>query len=107
MSDSKRIPMDLMLHAFGNGPEKETCATCCNFLTVRYGNKRIFKCRAYGATWSNASDWRKKWPACGMFGKIVQKPVITPEIKRAFSASKKLGRPIDGQMEMGVSDEQQ
>lgn len=100
MSDSKCIPVDLMLHAFGPGPDEKTCADCCNLLTVQYGNRRIYKCRAYGATCSNASDWRKKWPACGMFGKIVQKSVITPEIKRAFSKSAKHNQPIDGQMKM-------
>lgn len=107
MSDSKRIPVDLMIHAFGPGPGGKTCSECCNITATQYGNRRIYKCRAYGATCSNASDWRKKWPACGMFGKFTLKQVITDASKRAFTKSVNPEQPIDGQMKMEGSDEQQ
>lgn len=107
MNNSKHRPVDLMRLAFGTGPEEKTCCDCCNIIAVQMGNRRIYKCLAYGATCSNASDWRNKWPTCGMFGKFVQEPAITQKSKLAFSRSGKIEMPIEGQIEMGEPDENQ
>ena len=105
MKTSKSRPVDLMRRAFGTGPDEKTCGDCCNLIAVMAGNKRFFKCRAYGATCSNASDWRKKWPTCGMFGKFAQEPIITFAMKQIFAKSEKPDRPLDGQIAMEVSYE--
>ena len=54
-----------MYRAYGRAYGK--CADCCNFVSGRYHNKVLQKCKAYGLTHSEASDWRKKWNACGLF----------------------------------------
>lgn len=49
---------------FGFKPEK-TCATCGYFREQCVNNKKIFKCAVYGNSPSEATDWRKKYEACG------------------------------------------
>jgi hypothetical protein len=43
-----------------------TCGECSNLITYQYGG-RYFKCGLSRVTSSAASDWRKKWTACGKF----------------------------------------
>ncbi len=56
------------MHAMhGHGPEDKTCGECVYLSTYHPGNQRFFKCDVSGPTRSSASDWRKKWEACGKF----------------------------------------
>ena len=50
----------------GHGPEGATCGTCKHLRAKQYTNT-YFKCLLYGDTGGPASDWRKKWPACGRY----------------------------------------
>ncbi len=54
-----------MLQKHGQAPAGTRCGTCAHFRVFRYNNT-FFKCAAYGITNSNASDWRARWPACGL-----------------------------------------
>ncbi len=63
MSSPRKI--DLMHHLYGY--KAEICGDCCNYFSGRYHNKTLRKCARYGATHSEASDWRKSWTGCGMF----------------------------------------
>lgn len=45
------------------------CGDCCNFLHGRYHDRYLSKCAAYGLTHSEATDWRAKYLACGLFNK--------------------------------------
>lgn len=45
------------------------CAECDNFVTGMYHDKKLQKCTVYGMTHSEASDWRQKYDACGMFNR--------------------------------------
>lgn len=42
------------------------CGECANLIAFRQ-SRTWFKCKVYGVSSSEASDWRKKWPACGKF----------------------------------------
>lgn len=56
------------MHAlYGHGPEDQTCGHCQHLSEYQPGNAKFFKCNLYGPTRSSASDWRKKWEACGAF----------------------------------------
>lgn len=56
------------MHAAHGRSEGHRCGDCMQFVRV-HGDHAVkpFKCVLYGITNSAASDWRKKWPACGKF----------------------------------------
>jgi len=54
------------MHArHGHGPDGVTCGDCVHLVRRRGGTRSYLKCERYGITRSDASDWRKRWPACG------------------------------------------
>lgn len=57
------------MHALFGVDEHHKCGECSNFVCGRYRSKILKKCRAYGLTHSQASDWAKRWTACGLFGR--------------------------------------
>lgn len=59
--------IDLMHQLFG--PGEGTCANCSNYVSGRYQDKILRKCKVYGWTRSEASDWKKSNIACGMKNK--------------------------------------
>ena len=71
------------------------CADCTN-LCVYTANKTWYKCAAYGTSSSAATDWTKKWAACGLYGKPLEADHV-PLIKR-LTSTKQQEKPIDGQM---------
>ena len=56
----------VMVRKFGPGPIGRTCGDCAHLTAREYGRK-YFKCTRYRVSRSAASDWRKKWAACGLF----------------------------------------
>lgn len=58
--------IELMHRLFGVKPD-EKCKNCSNMISGRYHDKILHKCTVYGCTHSEASDWRLKYVACGMF----------------------------------------
>lgn len=67
--------IELMYQQFGKD-EKHKCRDCSNLVYHRY-NRAFYKCKIYGETHSEASDWRLKYVACGMFNKeYTGNPVI-------------------------------
>jgi hypothetical protein len=53
------------------------CGECSNFKRYRYHSKLYRKCTVYGVTNSEASDWAKKYEACGMFNQeYTGRPII-------------------------------
>lgn len=71
------------------------CADCPN-LCIHMTSKRRYKCEAYGKSSSAATDWTKKWAACGLYGKPLEADHV-PLIKR-LTSTKQQEKPIDGQM---------
>ena len=55
------------MHALFGLDERHKCGECSNFVCRWYRSKILKKCRAYGLTHSQASDWAKRWTACGLF----------------------------------------
>lgn len=67
----------LMHLQFGKASEKHICGECSNFERYRYHDKLYRKCTVYGVTSSEASDWAKKYEACGMFNQeYTGRPII-------------------------------
>lgn len=57
--------LGLMWRTYGRRESKK-CGTCAH-LVINLGNtgNRYFKCELYGITSGAATDFRKKWTACG------------------------------------------
>ena len=60
--------IDLMHQLFGKC-DGHRCGECSNFVSGRYHDTILRKCEVYGLTHSEATDWAKRWEACGMFNK--------------------------------------
>lgn len=60
--------IDLMHHLYGQ-IEGKKCSECCHLQSGRYHDTILHKCELYGLTHSEASDWRLKYTACGLFNK--------------------------------------
>ena len=94
--------IDLMHRQFGKC-EGHACRECSNLIHVRAGDRPLTKCKVYGETSSEASDWTQRWQACGMFNKQWDKgPIIRlvrPERTKQEDAQRV---PLDGQMSMEV-----
>lgn len=92
--------IDLMHRIFGKC-DGHTCGECSNL--VDYGSNSYKKCRAYGVTSSEASDWAKRWLACGLFNKPWgDKPImrlVRPTRKDREEAQR---IPLDGQIRMEI-----
>lgn len=94
--------IDLMHRLFGKC-EGHTCGECSNLVEGRYHDKILRKCKVYGMTHSEASDWAKRWQGCGLFNKPWgDKPVmrlVKPERTNREEAQR---IPLDGQMSLEV-----
>lgn len=88
--------IDLMYEFFGRS-EGHRCGDCSNFVCGRNRSGILYKCKAYGLTHSEASDWAKRWEACGMFEKpYTGRPVI--EIARRRDYHKSDAEEVEGQI---------
>ncbi len=72
------------------------CGDCPWCYRVQGHTKGYYKCAAYGNSNSEATDWAKSWPACGLRSKSIQG--ITPMIKRLQCAKRPDNEPIEGQI---------
>lgn len=59
--------INLMHQMFGTAAGK--CGDCDHLVEGRYHDRMLRKCEVYGLTHSEASDWAKRWNACGLFNK--------------------------------------
>ena len=91
--------ISLMHYLFGKASGFHICKECKHFEAFRYHTKNLKKCRVYGITASEASDWANKYEACGMFNKDWNgTPIIERARHRIFD--KKEEEPIDGQISL-------
>lgn len=80
-----------------------TCGECSNLIAVRANDRPLHKCRVYGNTSSEASDWAKRWLACGMFNKPWNKGPLIQLVKPARTKPDEAQRvPLEGQMTFEV-----
>lgn len=82
------------MHALFWADPCHTCGECSNFVTGRYMSRILRKCKIYGLTHSQASDWAKSWMACGMFNReYVGRNAIELEARKIADAL------LDGQID--------
>lgn len=92
--------IDAMHERFGELTDKR-CEDCPNLIQGDYRGIHLRKCTIYGATHSEASDWRKKYVACGMYGKEYSgRPII--ELLKCGQRVIDRENPIEGQMEINL-----
>ena len=66
-AETRRRRAHLALMHARHGTAPETCGTCASLVRVQHGGTGALKCGRFGVTRSEASDWRVRWPACGLW----------------------------------------
>lgn len=90
---SKKI--ELMHELFGSRPG-EKCSGCSNLRAASYNCRRYYKCTVYGDTASDATDWAKSWPACG----LMNQPYTGRRIMELVRSERKPPEPpMEGQID--------
>lgn len=87
--------IDLMHHCFGMHGGKR-CKECFN-LECRKIGRRYYKCRIYGSSNCESTDWRLSYKACGMFNREWNGGRIV-ELVRSGELFDSEDGPIDGQI---------
>ena len=90
--------IDLMHLVYGSAQSGQ-CKDCPHFTEGYYHDRKLMKCSVYGMTHSEATDWRKKWPACA----LINLPFPDNEnriIDRIKTGNTRLEKPIVGQITM-------
>lgn len=77
-----------------------TCKDCPNLecREMRSG-RRYYKCRAYGTSCADSTDWAMSWPACGLFGKPFPSDE-RPMVQRLSYGRRNDPGPVEGQISM-------
>ena len=84
--------IEKMYYVFGRDFDHQ-CKTCQHFVRYRQGNHYFSKCKVYGETSSEASDWRASNIACGCYNKDYHGDAIMAR-RRIYKNT-----PIEGQIE--------
>lgn len=85
------------MHAeYGINPDYR-CKDCNNLCCHEY-SRRYYKCRLYGLSASDATDWRVGYTACGMWGK--DGSGLTVMIERLKRERTRHENPLNGQLDM-------
>ena len=87
--------IDAMHHFYGYGVGR--CEDCPHFVKKLFDNA-YYKCRVYGNSNSEATDWRKGYTACG----LIDKPFPENDVRVFYTiiATAEQEKPIDGQITM-------
>ena len=86
------------VYGYGNG----FCGQCKHFVRTMPTDRSYFKCRAYGVTACEATDWRAKWVACGLYNQPLPVP-FRPLIEAQKHAKRKESdKPIEGQINIDL-----
>lgn len=95
MSQGATRKIDLMhqIYGFGSG----FCGLCPHF-SEKVWSRAYHKCKVYGDSNSEATDWRKSWIACGLIDKPF--PEGDRRVVEMVSARRKEEEQIPGQISM-------
>ena len=93
--------IDLMHRIFGVS-EGHTCRECSNFVKGKYHDRTLCKCRVYGMTHSEASDWAGRWLACGAFNMEISRWPVIQEVIPERKKQEAENTPIEGQIRFEV-----
>ena len=94
--------IDAMYARFGKHGNGK-CADCPHYTRYRHRDKPYRKCKVYGISCSEATDWTGKWDACGMFDKEYTGPANIMRRGRDFSRPVER-EEIEGQMQIGLEE---
>ena len=83
---------------FGEDEAEHKCKDCMHFERWQKGNKRVRKCKVYGLSNSEATDWNASFPACGCFNKGTDFSQLYKT--RTKTVSTYMFEQLDGQIEM-------
>lgn len=90
--------IDLMHRLFGKC-SGHTCKECNNLERIYANGRPLSKCKVYGITSSEASDWVQKNEACGMFNRPWDKgPIIRTVNPERKEKDPHESEPIEGQL---------
>lgn len=78
------------------------CRECSNLVKGKYHDRILTKCKVYGRTHSEASDWAGKWQACGMFNQPWDKQPVILEVRPERKRKESDNTPLEGQMSLEV-----
>ena len=94
--------IDLMHRQFGMC-DGHVCGECSNLVSAQAGKRPIYKCRVYGDTSSAASDWARRWLACGKFNQPYSgRPIIELVRRSNPRPPEPVEEPLDGQITLEV-----
>lgn len=94
--------IDLMHRLFGKC-HGHTCGECSSLVVFNYHSRTYRKCKSYGVTDSEASDWAKRWLACGLFNKPWKDKNIMRLVRPTRKDKEEMkNTPLDGQISMEV-----
>ena len=91
-----------LMHRIFGASDEHTCRECSNFIKGKYHDRTLCKCRVYGMTHSEASDWSGRWLACGMFNKTWDKQPVMREVIPDRKQKEADNTPLEGQIRIEV-----
>ena len=65
-----------------------------------YHDKVLCKCKVYGLTHSEATDWAGRWMACGAFNRAISRKPLVREVVPERKRKEADNTPIDGQISL-------
>jgi hypothetical protein len=101
MTEEAKKKIYAMYELYGSSADPEAaCRTCGNLVTIK-GNRTFYKCRCYGESASEATDWRCSWHACGLYNvPYIMQHTVFETISRP--GRKKKETEIYGQLSLDI-----
>lgn len=91
-----------LMHLFFGIAEGHVCRECSNLVKGRYHDRILTKCKVYGMTHSEASDWAGRWQACGMFNQPWDKQPVIKKVRPERKQKEADTTPLEWQMSLEV-----
>lgn len=91
-----------LMHRIFGICEGHACRECSDFVKRKYHDRTLCKCRVYGMTHSEASDWAGRWQACGMFNRTWEKQPVMREVVPERKQKEADSTPLEGQISLEV-----
>lgn len=91
--------IEAMHHYYGTGVG---CCAECPHLIEHVLQRKWYKCRVYGESKAESTDWRKSYPACGLIDKPF--PYNETRIVTRIVAKKEQEQSSDGQITFLTED---
>jgi len=85
---------------FGESPPNK-CRDCANLLRIEHHDRTYRKCRVYGISNAESTDWKCGYDACGMFNK----PYTGPAMMKIFNSRKGLTPDYQCEGQLSFFDE--